>query len=271
MTMNATPTVAAPTVLAETRGAVEWLTLNRPERLNAFDEATAWALCEHFTALVRRRDIRVVVLRGAGRAFCAGVDLAADAPPVPSTLDSWNAQRAYSAMIQAMRRCPQPILGVLHGAVVGGGFSLALACDLRIGTPDLKMIPAFMKVGLTGGDIGCSWHLPRIVGRAAAADLLLRARSVDAARALQLGLVSDIVEPAALEATAQTICDEMLVVSPFGLEATKQCLDLAESAGSLEAAMALEDRQQALAASSHDFAEGVAAFQARRPPRFTGR
>lgn len=260
------------TLAVERRGAVEWLTLNRPERLNAFDLRMAGELTRYFDDLRHEASVRVVVLRGAGRAFCAGVDLAA--PPEPGVqlgpVSIYRAQRRYADMILAMRRAPQPIIGLLHGAVAGGGFALALACDLRLAATDLKIRGAFLRVGLTACDIGTSYLLPRLIGKAAASELLMTGRTVDAERALRLGLVLGVSPLEALQAEATQLCDELLVSAPLALAMTKQALELNADAPSLEAAIALEDRQQALAASSKDFLEGVQAFVERRPPNFIG-
>lgn len=260
------------TLSLEKRGAVDWLTLDRPDKLNAFDLQMADELAAYFHALQHDHSVRVVVLRGAGRAFCAGVDLtAAPEPGVEmGPVAIYRAQRRYAAMILAMRRCPQPIVGLLHGAVVGGGFALALACDLRLASTGMKIKGAFLRIGLTAADIGTSYLLPRLVGKAAASELLLLGRPLDAARALQLGLVTSVVAEEQLESEGELIAQELLASAPLSLAMTKQALELNVDAQSLEAAIALEDRQQALAASSRDFQEGIMAFVQKRPADFKG-
>ena len=261
-------------LLVDRRGAVDWVTLNRPERLNALNETLTSALRHYFEALYDDRDCRIVVLRGAGRGFCAGADLCSDL--VRSVVEDGAAvamkvQRDIRNVMVAMRRCPQPILALLHGAAAGGGFVLALASDIRIAASDTRMSAAFIKVGLGGCDVGVSYLLPRLVGASVSSELLLTGRDLVADRALRLGLISEVVEREDLEHAAAPYIDAMLATAPLGLALTKEVLNINLDAPSFEAALALEDRNQVLLSQTRDFQEGAAAFREKRRPRFEGR
>ena len=236
-------------LLVDRRGAVDWVTLNRPERLNALDETLTTALRQYFEGLYDDSACRVVVLRGAGRGFCAGADLASDL--ARSVIEdgvaaAMKVQRDLRNVMVAMRRCPQPIIALLHGAAVGGGFVIALASDIRIAAPDTRMNAAFIKVGLGGCDVGVSYLLPRLVGASVSSELLLTGRDLDAERALRLGLISEIVAREGLESAAAPYVEAMLATAPLGLALTKEVLNTNLDAPSFEAALALEDRNQVL-------------------------
>jgi enoyl-CoA hydratase/carnithine racemase len=171
----------------------------------------------------------------------------------------------------AMRNCPQPVIGLLQGAASGGGLALALACDVRLATPDARMNASFIRLGLSGCDMGVSYFLPRMVGSSVAAELLLTGRFIDAQRAQALGLVSRIGSLEEIEAEAGALAAEMLLATPLGLRLTKEALRHAVDGNSLESVMAMEDRNQILCTQGEDFAEGVAAFREKRQPRFRPR
>lgn len=255
-------------------GDVVWATMNRPERLNALNPALVEALREFFTGLYWRRDVRVVVLAGAGGAFCAGLDLkerGGNATAGRSIGAGLTSQRRISEIVIAMRRCPQPIVACVDGAAAGGGFALALAADVRIATPRTRMNAAFIRIGLSACDIGVSYFLPRMVGSSVAAEYMLTGRFIDAERAYQLGLVSRVVDPGAVAAEAQTFVDDMLHATPLGLRLTKEALNHAIDAQGLEAAIAMEDRNQILCSADGDFPEGVSAFLEKRRPNYQRR
>ncbi|GHC69205.1 enoyl-CoA hydratase [Pseudorhodoferax aquiterrae] len=265
----------SPEVLqVEERGGVAWLTMNRPERLNALDPALTDALRHYFEGLNARSSARVVVLQGAGRAFCAGLD-------IKDTTAQGGGQRGVEEMLEkqksirdimlAMRRCPQPIVSVVQGAASGGGFALALASDIRLATPDARMNAAFIRIGLSACDVGVSYFLPRMVGSSVAAEYLLTGRFMEAQRAYALGLVSRVAPLAELQADAQSLAEDMLRATPVALRLTKDALGLAIDAPSMEAVIALEDRNQVLCTQTGDFREGMNAFLEKRAPRYTGR
>jgi len=250
-------------------GPVAWLTLNRPERLNALSPVLVDELREFLAGLPADRETRVVVLRGAGRAFCAGLDLKEPAGAGSGGVaDALRGQRHISELVLLMRRAPQPFVACLQGAACGGGFALALASDVRIAGASARMNAAFIRLGLSGCDVGVSYFLPRLVGASLAAELLLTGRFVEAERARELGLVSRVVPDEELEAAAREIVEEMLATSPLGLRLTKECLNASLDAASLEQVVAMEDRNQILCARSEDFREGVRAFLEKRPPRW---
>lgn len=170
-----------------------------------------------------------------------------------------------------MRRCPQPIVSLVHGPACGGGFALALASDIRIAGTSARMNAAFIRIGLSACDIGVSYFLPRLVGGAVASELMLTGRFINAERALRVGLVSEVVADDRLEEAVLPYLDDMLTASPLGLRLTKECLNMSVDAGSLEAAVAMEDRNQILCAQTADFAEGISAFLAKRPPQYQDR
>jgi enoyl-CoA hydratase len=254
-------------------GDVIWATMNRPDSLNALNRRLVAELRDFFVGLYWRRDVRVVVLSGAGRAFSAGLDLKerSDGNSQRSIGAGLDAQRSISEIVIAMRRCPQPIIACVDGAASGGGFALALASDVRIATPRTRMNAAFIRIGLSANDIGVSYFLPRMVGSSVAAEYMLTGRFIDAERAYQLGLVSRVVEPEAIEAEAAGFVKDMLHATPLGLRLTKEALNHAIDAGGLEATIAMEDRNQILASSDGDFAEGVRAFLEKREPDYSKR
>ena len=257
------------TFLVETRGAVHWVTLNRPESLNAMSRTMMLELQHYFGELYTRPEIRAVVLRGAGRAFCAGLDLKERREPGEGgPVNGMRVQRRVSEIVMRMRRAPQPIISLIHGAASGGGFALALASDIRLAGPRARMNAAFIRIGLTACDVGVSYFLPRLVGSALASELLLTGAFIDAERALKVGLVSDVVPEEALEARAQSVVDAILANSPLGVRLTKEALNMNVDAQSLEAAIAMEDRQQILCAQTDDMREGISAFLEKRDPHY---
>jgi enoyl-CoA hydratase len=259
--------VAYETLDLKQDGAVAWLTLNRPDALNAMNPQLVSELRDFFGELPERRDVRVVVLRGAGRAFCAGLDLKNPGSASTGTAEGALAgQRRISEIAILMRRCPQPIIACVHGAAAGGGFALALASDVRLAGESARMNAAFIKIGLSACDVGVSYFLPRLVGASLAYELMLTGRFIPADRALALGLVSTVVPDEDLEHEARKLADEMLLTSPLGLQLTKECLNASLDAGSLEAAIAMEDRNQILCAQSDYLREGIRAFLEKRRP-----
>ena len=255
-------------ITVERRGAADWVTLNRPDRLNALDHAMVEDLLGYFSSAVEDTACRVIVLRGAGRAFCAGVDIKETTiARHKDAVEGLTEQRRFSEIIRRMRRCPQPVIALVHGPATGGGFSIALAADVRIAGETTRMNAAFIRIGFSGSDMGSSYFLPRLVGLSVASELLLTGRFVDAERALRIGLVSEVVADARLEAAGQALVDDMLATSPLGLRVTKEALNANVNA-SLDDAIALEDRNQILCAMGDDVREGLQAFIEKRRPRF---
>lgn len=252
-------------IVIERDGDSERVTLNRPERLNAMDQLMISELLQYFTSLDGMESPRVITLTGAGRAFCAGLDLKAfaDDPALASAEAAMRVQRQLSRIILAIRRCPQPVVCLVNGTASGGGLALALASDIRIATPEARFNAAFIKVGLSGCDVGVSYLLPRLVGSSIAAHMMLTGRFIDSARAEALGLVSEIVSRELLEDTGRRLVEELLGAAPMALSLTKQALDANLAAPSLEAAIALEDRQQVLCIATGELGRRQAEFLAK--------
>ncbi len=264
------------TLLIAKEGAVDWVTLNRPDALNALNTTLVDELLDYFQRLYFDRETRIVVLRGAGRAFCAGLDLkelgrrrnsgaTAQGGPAAGLLS----QRRISEIVMRMRRAQQPIISLVHGPACGGGFALALASDVRIAGESARMNAAFIRIGLSACDIGVSYFLPRLVGTSVASELMLTGRFINADRALRTGLVSEVVPDDKLPEAAKPYLDEMLTTSPLGLRLTKECLNFSIDAPSLEAAVAMEDRNQILCSQTNDVREGMTAFLEKRKPVYT--
>lgn len=257
-------------------GAVAWLTLNRPQALNALNSTIVNELHDFVQHLAAHENARVVVMRGAGRAFCAGLDLKEHTSGAAdnfggSTAGMYELQRRLSSLVIAIRRLPQPFIAAVRGAAAGGGFSLALACDVRIASESARFNAAFIRIGLSGCDMGASYFLPRAVGTSVASELLLTGRFINAQRALATGLVSEVVPESELEAAAGALAREMTETSPLGLRLTKECLAASVDAGSLEQAIYMEDRNQTLCVQAGYVAEGARAFIEKRRPNFTDR
>ncbi|MDO7842109.1 enoyl-CoA hydratase/isomerase family protein [Sphingomonas immobilis] len=259
--------------LVERRDSVEIVTLNRPDVLNAVSPEFATELVDYFTRLHDRLDVRVVVLRAAGRGFCAGLDI--KAWPLPEgekmVVHMGRTQKMMGDIMRRMRTCPQPIIALGHGAACGAGFSMMLAADVRFGAPSLRMNAAYIKIGLGGCDIGSSYFLPRLVGVSIASELILTGRFIHADRALRVGLLSDVVAEEALLDTGLSLAAEMVANAPLGLRMSKEALNFNVDAQSLDAAMALEDRQQILLTATQDHVEAMQAFVEKRPPVYQGR
>jgi enoyl-CoA hydratase/carnithine racemase len=250
------------TLQVEKRGAADWLALDRPQALNAMNGRMIDELADYFASRVTDRDTRVIVLRANGPTFCAGLDLKEMAGQIADldTTDRLHFQQRLSSIILSMRRCPQPIVCLLQGAAAGGGFALAVAADIRYCTPDARMSAAFIKVGLSGCDVGISYLLPRAVGTSVATELLMTGAFLEAQRALGLGFVSAIVPVEALEETGEKAVAALLQADPLGLALTKQGLQVGISAPSLDSAIANEDRQQALLSGMDGFRNRIRAF-----------
>ena len=262
--------MSSPVLIDHTNG-VETVTLNRPDKLNALDVETAKALTEYFTTLPARKDVRVVILRGEGKHFSAGADL--DSPAFVHDKEArihkqLEMQQLYSGILRAMRHCPQPIIGLIQGAAVGGGFSIVLGTDIRIGCPDTRFSAAYLRIGLGGCDMGSGYLLPRLVGVSVASELLLTGNFMNAERALSSGLLSQVVEVEQLREAGESLAQDMLKASPLGLRLTKETLNMSLNVGSFDAALALEDRQQVMLHETWDHTEAVAAFKEKRAPQY---
>jgi enoyl-CoA hydratase/carnithine racemase len=251
-------------------GGLLWLVLLRPQVLNALSRRLVDELHAVLDLLHDDQSIRVVILRGAGRAFCAGLDLketnAASEPG--SVAQGLRDQRRIAELAMKIHRAPQPFIAAVHGAAAGGGFALALASDIRIAGESARMNAAFIRIGLSACDVGVSYFLPRIVGSSVASELLLTGDFIDAARALRTNLVSRVVPDAELDRAAEEMARKILRNSPLGVRLTKECLRYSVDAPSLDAAIAMEDRNQILTTRTKDVREGIAAFLEKRAPKY---
>lgn len=253
--------------LAYPRPDIAVLTLNRPEKLNALNHELVDELHAGLDGIGANNECRVVVLTGAGRGFCSGLDLSSLAPgPVadgtvfPRSGMRW--QEHIADLTSRIHRLRQPVIAAVNGAAYGGGFGIAMACDIRIASTSARFCTQFIKLGLGGCDIGVSYTLPRIIGAGRAFDLILTARVVDADEALRLGIVSrmsDSVMDDALE-IAETLCR----YGKFGLESTKQVMWANLDASSLEQALHLENRSQILASTGGEATEAAQEFVGRK-------
>lgn len=250
------------------------VTLNRPERLNAMSIDLVIALYDALEEVAANNDTWVVVLRGAGRGFCSGLDLK-DYGVIPN-IDglqvgriAQRSMRYYSRLVPAMRRMPQPIIAAVHGAAYGGGMCLSLAAEIRIAGDSAVFNATGIVNGLTSTEMGASWLLPRLVGAAHSNDLLLTGREVDAREAERLGLVSRVVPDDELLDTALAMAARMCDYSPYGLAMTKDIIWVNLENPSLEAAIEIEDRNQLMLGFTENLPEAIRAYDEKRPPRYT--
>jgi enoyl-CoA hydratase len=243
------------------------MTLNRPEKLNALSYALVEELHAALDVIGANNDCRVVVLTGAGRGFCSGLDLTDPNPSqagggteFPRSGMRW--QERIANLTARIHRLRQPVIAAVNGPAYGGGFGIALACDIRLASATARFCTQFIRLGLGGCDIGVSYTLPRIVGAGPAFDMILTARVVDAEEALRMGMVSRLSDAVVDDALgiAETLCS----YGKFGLESTKQVLWANLEASSLEAALHMENRSQILASTSGEILEAANAALHRR-------
>ncbi|MDQ6523446.1 enoyl-CoA hydratase/isomerase family protein [Nocardioides sp. LHD-245] len=250
------------------------LTLDRPERLNALDAELVGALHAELDRIRTDRTCRVVVLTGAGRAFCAGLDLqgyddgrSSDADPI-SVLDR---QREIAALTEKIHLLPQPVVAAVNGPAAGGGLALVCAADVRIAAEEAIFKVSFITAGYSACDIGVSWLLPRIVGAGNAHELMLTGRRFDAEEADRIGLVVRVTGAEELLDAALATAGQILGNGPVQVELTKQGMWLALEMPSLRAGIELENRQQVITALTRDQKEATAAFLEKRTPTFERR
>jgi enoyl-CoA hydratase/carnithine racemase len=261
-------------VLAEAlRPGVMQITLNRPERLNAMNYDLVAGLYDALDAAAADPDCRVIVLTGAGRGFCAGLDLTEGASPPGARAPNrphagMTVQKLIAGLVPKMRSVPQPIIAAVNGAASGGGLALTLASDVRIAATSARFNVAFVRVGLSGCDIGVSWLLPRLIGASRAFELLLTGRLIDAAEADHIGLVTRVVPDDQVVDAAFETAELIRGNSPFGVRMTKEVMWSQLEIGSLQAGIDLENRTQVLSSFTGDMEEAMAAFLEKRPARF---
>lgn len=261
------------------RDGIALLTLNRPARLNALSQPAVRRLCAALDALAQDDSVRVLILTGAGRGFCAGWDLTTpltrrgDQPLAgePSVTDLMAGQELFAGMVRRLRALDKVVIAAVNGVAVGAGFALTLGADIRVAARSASFHVGAVRIGLTAGECGISYHLPRLVGASRAFELMLTGRPVPADEAERIGLVAALVDDAEVLPRALAMAADVLRNSPYATRHTKQVMWTNLEAPSLDAALEAENRAQVLALKTEDFREAAAAFAAKRAPVFTGR
>jgi enoyl-CoA hydratase/carnithine racemase len=235
------------------------LQLNRPKQLNAINQVMRDELTQTFADIAKDTSVNVVVLTGAGRGFCSGIDVRDFAPRTVEAsdpaIDRLRFQEAMAALPQAIWNLPQPVIAAVNGPCVGAGFALCLASDIRICSTAATFGNGAILLGLSGAEMGMSYHLPRIVGTSVAADWMMTGRTVTAQEADRRGLVSELVEPELLAGRAIELAAGIAELPTFGVQLTKRALQVNTDAAGIEAAMELENRNQVLAHATDEAAE----------------
>ena len=254
----------------ETDQGVARLTLARPEVLNSFNRGMVAELREAFTAVAADDEVRAVLLTGEGRAFCAGQDLAEAVPPDGTPRpDIGDIVEGYNGLILAIRTLEKPVVCAVNGVAAGAGANIALACDIVLAADDASFIQAFAKIGLLP-DNGGTFFLPRLVGMARATSLAMLADRLPAQRALEWGMIYDVVPSGVLLDTATDLARQLATQPTRGLGLIKRALN-ASWENDLARQLALEAELQREAGRTADYSEGVRAFQQKRKPGFVGR
>jgi enoyl-CoA hydratase len=244
------------------------ITLNRPQRLNAISLEMVDELYALFDRLNDMADMRVLILTGAGRGFCSGADLKDERMMSEEGLALFSSaavhlegiQQKFAGIIPGMRRLSQPVIAAVNGPAAGGGMCLALAADIIIAAPEAAFTPSFINIGLSGGELGTTYFLPRMVGSARASEILMTGRTVDAQEADRIGLISRLVDADQLMPAAMDTARTLLTKTPLGLRLTKTAIRQNLNASSLEDAIELENRNQSICCCTPDFFNAVTAF-----------
>ena len=257
-------------VLVETRPGYRVLTLNRPDRLNAFNEAQHAALRQAVEAAEADASCRALLLTGAGRAFCTGQDLSDRlAKPGEQVVLGGTLEQHYNPLIRKLKALPFPVVAAVNGVAAGAGANIALACDIVLAAQSATFIQSFAKVGLIP-DSGGTWHLPRLVGMARARGLALLAEPLPARKAEDWGMIWKAVDDATLMDEAHKLCAHFASAPTYGLSLIKRALN-ASADNTLDQQLDLERDSQRDASLAPDYQEGVNAFMNKRKPNFTGR
>lgn len=243
-------------IIVEHRDAVDWVTLNRPESFNSLTGDMAYELWSYFREVADNKETRVIVLRGKGEGFCSGLDLKSFQTGVGSPAKT----KYIKEIVKEIWACPLPVVTLVHGVAIGAGFSFALASDIRIAGESACMRIPFTKLGLAGSELGTGYFLPRMVGASVAAELSYTGNFLGADRALQLGLVSNVVADSELEAAATLLVDEMAKSSRTALRKTKELLHKGLVVDDLDAIVDLESYTNETLSRSPKFKEAIGAF-----------
>ena len=261
---------ADPPILSETRDGYRVITFNRPDKLNAFNEAMHLALRKAIDDAEADDSCRALMITGAGRAFCTGQDLSDRlAKPGEPVVLGGTLEQHYNPLVRKLRALPFPVVAAVNGVAAGAGANIALACDIVIASLKASFIQSFARIGLIP-DSGGTWILPRLVGDARARGLALLAQELDAEKAASWGLIWRAVDDENLMHEAARICEHFAIAPTQGLALIKRALN-ASAANTLDAQLDLERDLQRAASLTPDYAEGVRAFMEKRRPRFTGR
>jgi len=251
-------TVPDTLALEQPRDGVAVVRLTRPDRLNAINEAMRSELAQTLVDLAADRAVRAVILTGAGRGFCSGIDVRDFGPSMvaaqASALDRMRFQETMAALAEAIRDLPQPVIAAVNGPCVGAGFALCLAADIRICSAAASFGNGAILLGLSGAEMGMSYHLPRIVGTSVAADWMLTGRTISAAEADRRGLVSEIVQPDRLNERAVELAGLIADLAPLGVRMTKRALQVNTDAPNLSSALELENRNQVISHATDEAA-----------------
>ena len=252
MTVNEALSVQTP------HAGVVVLQLNRPKRLNAINDVMVGELKETLAVLAADTSAKVVVITGAGRGFCSGIDMRDFGPDIPEAtapaIDRLRFQERMASLPQAIRDIPQPVIAAVNGPCVGAGLAMSLAADIRICSTAATFGNAAILLGLSGTEMGMSYFLPRIVGASVAADWMLTGRIVSAEEADRRGLVSELVEPPLLVERALEIASGIAELAPLGVQLTKRAIQVNTDAAGLESALELENRNQVLSHATEEAA-----------------
>jgi 2-(1,2-epoxy-1,2-dihydrophenyl)acetyl-CoA isomerase len=251
----------------EVAGGIATITLDRPEALNSLEGRLKTELLDAIRQAGRDSSVRVVILTGAGRAFCAGQDLKERLQPDPTPLDVEVRER-FNPIVSAIRLLDKPVIAAVNGVAAGAGASLAFAADLRIASESASFVLAFGRIGLIP-DSGATWLLPRLVGLGRATELMLLPDPLLAAEALRIGLVNRVVPAGELLAEAGAMATTLAAAAPRALALTKRAIRRSLEAD-FEDAIDYEASLQGIAGRTADHSEGLAAFVEKRAPRFTG-
>ncbi|KFC10299.1 oxepin-CoA-forming 1,2-epoxyphenylacetyl-CoA isomerase [Trabulsiella guamensis ATCC 49490] len=258
-------------ILSNVEQGVMTITLNRPDRLNSFNDEMHQQLVDCLKQAERDDTIRCLLITGAGRGFCAGQDLNdrnVDPQGNPPDL-GLSVENFYNPLVRRLAALPKPVIAAVNGVAAGAGATLALGCDMVIAARSANFIMAFSKLGLVP-DCGGTWFLPRVAGRARALGLALMGDKLSAEQAHQWGMIWQVVDDAQLSDAALTLARHLATQPTYGLGLIKQAL-LAAETNTLDAQLDLERDYQRLAGRSPDYREGVSAFLAKRPPQFSGK
>jgi 2-(1,2-epoxy-1,2-dihydrophenyl)acetyl-CoA isomerase len=259
---------AAEWLRTEDRGPIRWLTMERPDRRNAIPPQGWSDLVDAFQDF-ERAPARILVIAGAGGAFCSGADLDPALLVGRSVTSQHQWMKTVGAAAAALHRCPKPTIAAVDGIAAGAGLNLALACDVVIASTRARFSEIFVRRGLTV-DFGGTWILPRIVGLQRAKEMALSGRILDATEARDFGLVLDVVDEGRFEERVNEVADSFLAGAPIAQMFAKQGLNRAFEV-SLAEALAFEGQAQSICGSTEDVVEGVSAFLEKRPPHFKGR